>query len=403
MSLPRACEDAGVPATDSLNLVPPSVQLAPGTEELRREVREFLAKERAEGHFTPRCDVWLSGWDERFSRELGARGWLGMTLPTEYGGHGRGTLDRYVVTEEVLAAGAPVAAHWVADRQIGPSLLRFGTEPQKQRFLPRIAAGECYFGIGMSEPDSGSDLASVRTRATRVDGGWRLSGTKVWTSGAHHAHAFFALARSAPVQDGDRHAGLSQFIVELDSPGVDIRPIRLLTGAHHFNEVVLDDVFVPDDMVFGEIGSGWHQVTSELGFERSGPERFLSTFPLLSSLVGELSGQADRLGAAGLRELGALVARVWTLRRLSLGIAASLGSGVAQDVPAALVKDLGTRFENEVIDAARLLVDIPPDPGAEDGFARLLADAVLHAPGFTLRGGTNEILRGVVARGLGLR
>jgi alkylation response protein AidB-like acyl-CoA dehydrogenase len=403
MSLPRACEDAGVPATDSLNLVPPSVQLAPGTEELRREVREFLAKERAEGHFTPRCDVWLSGWDERFSRELGARGWLGMTLPTEYGGHGRGTLDRYVVTEEVLAAGAPVAAHWVADRQIGPSLLRFGTEPQKQRFLPRIAAGECYFGIGMSEPDSGSDLASVRTRATRVDGGWRLSGTKVWTSGAHHAHAFFALARSAPVQDGDRHAGLSQFIVELDSPGVDIRPIRLLTGAHHFNEVVLDDVFVPDDMVFGEIGSGWHQMTSELGFERSGPERFLSTFPLLSSLVGELSGQADRLGAAGLRELGALVARVWTLRRLSLGIAASLGSGVAQDVPAALVKDLGTRFENEVIDAARLLVDIPPDPGAEDGFARLLADAVLHAPGFTLRGGTNEILRGVVARGLGLR
>jgi hypothetical protein len=403
MSLPRACEDAGVPATDSLNLVPPSVQLAPGTEELRREVREFLAKERAEGHFTPRCDVWLSGWDERFSRELGARGWLGMTLPTEYGGHGRGTLDRYVVTEEVLAAGAPVAAHWVADRQIGPSLLRFGTEPQKQRFLPRIAAGECYFGIGMSEPDSGSDLASVRTRATRADAGWRLSGTKVWTSGAHHAHAFFALARSAPVQDGDRHAGLSQFIVELDSPGVDIRPIRLLTGAHHFNEVVLDDVFVPDDMVLGEIGSGWHQVTSELGFERSGPERFLSTFPLLSSLVGELSGQADRLGAAGLRELGALVARVWTLRRLSLGIAASLGSGVAQDVPAALVKDLGTRFENEVIDAARLLVDIPPDPGAEGGFARLLADAVLHAPGFTLRGGTNEILRGVVARGLGLR
>ena len=390
-------------ATAELNLVPPSVQLEPGTEKLRREVREFLATERADGHFTPRCDVWLSGWDERFSRELGARGWLGMTLPSDYGGHGRGALDRYVVTEEVLAAGAPVAAHWVADRQIGPSLLRFGTEAQKQRFLPRIAAGECYFGIGMSEPDSGSDLASVRTRATRVAGGWRLTGTKVWTSGAHHAHAFFALARSAPVPDGDRHAGLSQFIVELDSPGVDIRPIRLLTGAHHFNEVVLDDVFVPDGMVLGEIGSGWHQVTSELGFERSGPERFLSTFPLLSSLVGELSGQADRLGTAALRELGALVARVWTLRRLSLGIAASLGSGVAQDVPAALVKDLGTRFENEVIDAARLLVDTAPDPVAEGGFARLLADAVLHAPGFTLRGGTNEILRGVVARGLGLR
>ncbi|WP_211241005.1 acyl-CoA dehydrogenase family protein [Pseudonocardia spinosispora] len=386
-----------------LQLVPPSVALPPETEELRAEVRDFLAKELLDGRFVPRCDVWLSGWDERFSRELGARGWLGMTLPTEYGGHGRDALARYVVTEELLAAGAPVAAHWIADRQIGPSLLRFGTETQKQRYLPRIAKGECYFGIGMSEPDSGSDLASVRTKAVRVDGGWQLTGTKVWTSGAHHAHAFFALARSAPVEDGNRHAGLSQFIVELDSPGVEIRPIKLLTGAHHFNEVVLDGVFIPDDLVLGEIGSGWHQVTSELAFERSGPERFLSTFPLLVALVGELSSAGERLGTAGLRDLGALVSRVWTLRRLSLGIASSLSSGAPADVPAALVKDLGTRYESEVIEAARLLVDVPPDPGAEGGFARLLAEAILHAPGFTLRGGTNEILRGVVARGMGLR
>lgn len=390
-------------STAQLDLVPPAVELPPEAEELRAEVRKFLAEKRADGHIVPRCDVWLSGWDEGFSRELGARGWLGMTLPTEYGGHGRGTLDRYVVTEELLAAGAPVAAHWISDRQIGPSLLRFGTEAQKRRYLPRIAAGECYFAIGMSEPDSGSDLASVRTKATRVDGGWRLEGTKVWTSGAHHAHAFFALARSSPAENGNRHSGLSQFIVELDSPGVEIRPIQLLTGAHHFNEVVLDGVFVPDELVLGEIGAGWHQVTSELGFERSGPERFLSTFPLLVALVGELSSCRDSLGDAGLRELGALVARLWTLRRLSLGIAASLGSGVPADVAAALVKDLGTRYENEVIDAARLLVRVPPDPGAEGGFARLLAEAVLHAPGFTLRGGTNEILRGVVARGLGLR
>ncbi|HZZ47476.1 MAG TPA: acyl-CoA dehydrogenase family protein [Pseudonocardia sp.] len=386
------------------DLVPPPVELSSDAQRLRAEVRDFVAAERAAGRLVPHCDVWLSGWDERFSKELGSRGWLGMTLPTEYGGHARGALDRYVVTEELLAAGAPVAAHWVADRQIGPSLLRFGTEEQKQHYLPRIAAGECYFGIGMSEPDSGSDLASVRTRATQVDGGWRVSGTKVWTSGAHHAQAFFVLARSAPLDEGNRHAGLSQFIVELDSPGIDIRPIRLLTGAHHFNEVVLDNVFVPDERVLGEVGAGWHQVTSELAFERSGPERFLSTFPLLVALVGELAELgADQLGAAGARELGSLVSRVWTLRQLSLGIAGLLAAGKSAEIPAALVKDLGTRFENEVIDAARLLVEIPPDPGAESGFARLLAEAVLHAPGFTLRGGTNEILRGVVARGLGLR
>lgn len=380
-------------------LVPPPADLPPRAAALRARLREFLAEERAAGAWTPRADVWLSGWDERFTKELGRRGWLGMTIPVEYGGHGLSALDRYVVTEELLAAGAPVAAHWVADRQIGPTLMRFGTEAQRRRFLPGIAAGEVYFGIGMSEPDAGSDLAAVRTRAVPVAGGWELTGTKVWTSGAHHAHAFFALARSAPRDDRDRHAGLSQFIVELDSPGVQIRPIPLLTGAHHFNEVVFDSVFVPDDMVLGELGAGWRQVTGELAFERSGPERFLSTFPLLTALVGELVAS----GSAPKRELGELVTRLWTLRRMSLAVAGSLESGDAPELAAAVVKDLGTRYENEIVDAARLLVATPPDPQAAGGYARLLADAVLHAPGFTLRGGTNEVLRGIVARGMGLR
>jgi hypothetical protein len=382
----------------SVELVPPPVDLPARAAELRARVRAFLAEERAADLWRPRADVWLSGWDERFSRELGRRGWLGMTIPAEYGGAGASPLDRYVVTEELLAAGAPVAAHWVADRQIGPSLLRFGTEAQRRRFLPGIVAGEVYFGIGMSEPDAGSDLAAVRTKAEKVDGGWELTGTKVWTSGAHHAHAFFALARSSPRDESNRHAGLSQFLVELDSPGVQIRPIPLLTGAHHFNEVVFDRVFVPDDMVFGEIGAGWKQVTSELAFERSGPERFLSTYPLLAALVGELAGTTGHE-----REIGSLVSRLWALRRMSLAVAGSLASGQAPELAAAVVKDLGTRFEGEIIDAARLLVSIPPDPGAESGYPRLLADAVLHAPGFTLRGGTNEVLRGIVARGLGLR
>ncbi len=386
--------------TDTLpELVPPPTDLPPHAAELRAQVRAFLTEERARGAWAPRADVWLSGWDERFTKELGRRGWLGMTIPREYGGQGASPLDRYVVTEELLAAGAPVAAHWVADRQIGPTLMRFGTEQQRRRFLPGIAAGEVFFGIGMSEPDAGSDLAAVRTRAVQVDGGWELTGTKVWTSGAHRAHAFFALARSAPRDEADRHAGLSQFIVELGAPGVTIRPIPLLTGAHHFNEVVFEGVFVPDAMVLGELGAGWRQVTSELAFERSGPERFLSTFPLLTVLVGELAGTD---GAAA-RDVGALVTRLWTLRRMSLAIAGALESGEAPELAAAVVKDLGTRYENEVVDAARLLVAIPPDPGAEAGFARLLADAVLHAPGFTLRGGTNEVLRGIVARGMGLR
>jgi alkylation response protein AidB-like acyl-CoA dehydrogenase len=391
-------------------LVPPVTPLPDAAGELRAQVREFIAGELAADRFTPRCDSWHAGWDEAFSRRLGARGWLGMTIPVGYGGQGRAALERYVVTEELLAAGAPVAAHWIADRQTAPSLLRYGTEQQKERYLPGIARGECYVALGLSEPDAGSDLAGVRTRAARVAGGWELAGTKVWTTGAHHAHVITVLARSGPPDGRNRHAGLSQFLVNLPDPAVRIRPVRLLSGEHHFNEVVLDGVFVPDDMVLGEPGAGWRQVTAELAFERSGPERFLSTFPLLEALVRQLAEQQAAAGpggeggavAADAAALGEIVARVWTLRQMSLAVAGALARGDAPEVAAALVKDLGTRLENEVIDVARRLARVEPAPAAP-GLPGLLAGAVMYSPGFTLRGGTNEILRGVVARALGLR
>lgn len=376
----------------------PEVELPAGIEGLRAEVRGFIRDEIAEGNFTPRCDTWLSSHSPEFSKKLGARGWLGMTWPKQYGGHERSALDRYVVNEELLAAGAPVAAHWIADRQTGPTLLRFGTPEQCSRFLPAIAGGERYFAIGMSEPDSGSDLASIRTSARRIDGGWKVTGTKVWTSGAHRAHYSIVLCRTAPPGD-DRHAGMSQFIVDLHAPGVTIRPIRLLTGEHHFNEMVLDDVEVPDDMVLGEVGNGWHQVTSELAFERSGPERFLSTFPLFVELV-RVAGMPPTSTPEVATAIGRLTASLQSLRRLSLSVATALAAGNAPAIEAALVKDLGTRFEREVIEVARLV--IPPSQRT-DRFRELLAESMLSAPGFTLRGGTNEILRGIVARGLGVR
>ena len=223
----------------------------------------------------------------------------------------------------------------------------------------------------------------------------------MWTSGAHHATAFFVLARSEPLDPAHRHAGLSQFIVELDSPGIEIRPIRLLTGQHHFNEVVLDKVFVPDELVLGRPGDGWAQVTSELAVERSGPERILSSFPLLTSFVEQLGQQPD---VDDVRLVGGLVARLFTLRQLSLSIAGALSDDSPVDVPAAVVKDLGTRFERELVRARRRAHRRQRrTPKLPTSFARLLAEGVLHAPGFTLRGGTSEILRGVMARGLGLR
>jgi acyl-CoA dehydrogenase len=383
-------------------LMPPSAGLPAEAEPLRRAVRAFLDDERAAGRYKPACDSWLSGWDEGFSRELGARGWIGMTIPAEFGGGGRSALERYVVTEELLAAGAPVAAHWIADRQVAPALLRYGSDMLRRRYLPGIAKGEIYFAIGLSEPDAGSDLAAVRTSAVAVPGGWTVSGSKLWTSGAHRAHAFVVLSRTAPATAAARHSGLSQLLIELDQPGVRIRPIISMTGEHHFNEVVLDGVFVPDSMVVGTIGAGWDQVTSELAYERSGPERFLSTFPLLDALLRQLSGGSGPPDEAVAERIGAVVSRLFACRQLSTGVASTLAAGDVPDLAAALVKDIGTQLENDVISAVRSCARLEPDLGA-DGLDGMLAHAILHSPGFTLRGGTTEILRGVVARGLGLR
>ena len=270
----------------------------------------------------------------------------------------------------------------------------------KRRYLPVIARGECYFAIGLSEPDAGSDLAAVRTTGTRVEGGWTVSGTKIWTSGAHRAHALIALLRTGPPDGRQRHVGLSQLLIELDQPGVTIRPIISMTGEHHFNEVVFDEVFVPDAQVVGAIGDGWAQVTSELAYERSGPERLLSTFVLLDTLAGELAARAGDADSA--RAVGRVVSRLWACRQMSLAVAGGLAAGEAPEIAAALVKDVGTRLESDIIEVARMLMAIEPDPEGA-GIARLLAQAVLHAPGFTLRGGTNEILRGIVARGLAVR
>lgn len=367
--------------------------------DLRRDVRGFLADELASGGFTPMIDSWLRGFNRNFSRKLGDRGWVGMTLPPQYGGHGRTQCERFVVVEELLAAGAPVAAHWVADRQIAHSILQFGSDGQRNELLPAIASGGCVVGAGYSEPDVGSDLASVRTRANRVDGGWKISGTKVWTSQGHHMDYFVVLCRTSPLAE-DRHEGLSILIVRMPNDGVNVRPVLLMTGEHHFNEITLDDVFVPDDMVLGDVGGGWKIITSDLTLERSGPERFLSTFSLLVELSrrAECSGdKAAKLAVAG------LYSRLWALRSMSLAVAEAMDEGRNPAVGGAIVKDMGTRFEKDVGETARRVIASEAHFEATDAFTRHLAFAVMHSPAYTLRGGANEILRGIIARGLGLR
>ena len=365
---------------------------------LRHEVRAFCEKELDGMSPQKRAQSW-GGRDPAFSRKMGERGWIGMTWPKKYGGHERNALDRYVVLEEMLAAGAPVGAHWIADRQSGPTLLRFGTEEQRESVLPRIAAGECYFCIGMSEPDSGSDLAATRTKATAVQGGFLVNGTKIWTSNAHNSHYMILFCRTDTKSD-DRHGGTSQFLVDLKTPGITIRPILDLAGHHHFNEVVFEDMHLPESALIGTLGGGWKQVTGELSYERSGPDRFLSSFTLLLETVRALGPDANERAAIA---IGRITAHLMTLRRLSRSVAGMLQKGEDPAVQAALVKELGTTLEQEIAEVVRLLVDAEPDAESDNPYVAVLAHTIMVAPSFSIRGGTREILRGIIARGLGLR
>lgn len=367
-------------------------------EALRDEVRSFLAAETKAMTAADRAGSWMA-FDPAFSRKVAARGWVGMTWPKRYGGHERSALERYVVLEEMLAAGAPVGAHWIADRQSGPLLLRLAREEVRAAILPRIARGECFFCIGMSEPGAGSDLAATRTRAEPLaGGGWRVNGTKIWTSHAAQSHYMILFCRTGA--GSERHHGTSQLLVDMTSPGIELRPIRNLAGVHCFDEVVFADVLLPDSALIGEAGNGWAQVTSELAFERSGPERFLSSFPLLVAVVralGRVPTPAARVA------IGRLVAHITTLRHMSRSLAAMLDRGENPGLEAAIVKDLGAVLEQEIPELARLLVSTEPGAATDLGFLAAFHRTLLDAPSFSLRGGTREILRGIIARGLGLR
>jgi alkylation response protein AidB-like acyl-CoA dehydrogenase len=364
---------------------------------LRAEVRAFVHANMPAGDPLRRLNCWAVPSVE-FSRALGRAGYIGMIWPKQYGGHERHPLERYTVLEELLAAGAPVGLHWIADRQSGNLLLRYGTEDQRRRFLPGIAAGELYFCIGMSEPGTGSDLASVRTRADKVDGGWRVNGQKIWTTLAHHSQMMIALFRSEP--GSERQAGLTQFLVDLSTPGITVRPIKDLVGGHDFNEVFFDDVFIPDDMRVGEAGNGWKQVTAELSLERSGPERYLSSFAVLLELI-RVAGADPNAGTKAL--IGRLTAEMWTLRQMSRSTAAKLAAGEDPMLEASIVKDLGNLYEQALPRAVQAAMEGTDDLSADSDFARMTAHLLQISPSFSLRGGTREILRGIIARGLGLR
>jgi acyl-CoA dehydrogenase len=385
--------------TTSLSFDP--VRLPRQCEALRADVRAFLAEEISAGTFDPHHPGHGDSYSPDFSRRVGAKGWIGMTWPKRYGGHERSQLERYVVTEEFRVANAPTNFHFVADRQSGPILLKYAPEHIKKDILPRICRGELCFAIGMSEPGSGSDLFAAKTKATKTDGGWRINGSKIWTTSAQIADFMLALFRTSPSTKENRRHGLTQFLVNMKTPGITVNPIYQMTGKPGFNEVVFADAYVPDDHVMGEIDGAWKQATSELAYERSGPERFLDTFYVLPELIRALGPDPDLRGAEG---LGRLVAQLHTLRRMSVSVAGMLQAGKEPVVEGSIVKDLGTAWEQKLPARVReLAAFLKPEMLNHTALEDQLAYATVIAPKLTIQGGTTEILRGIIARGLGLR
>src|SRR5712672_172945 len=350
------------------------------TEEERRlmlEVRQFA---RAKPFEPSAQSPTRGGFDRAFSEDLARHGWVGMTIPAEYGGAARSGVERCLVISELLAAGAPMGAHWTADRQTAPSLLRNGPESLRSELLPQIAAGRCVMAGGFSEPDAGSDLASVRTRALQVPGGWLITGRKIWTTDAERADYFEILCRTSE-GGGRKHDGLSLLIVPAGAPGLSVEPIEGMDGERHFNQVAIDEVFARDDWLVGEEGTGWQQLTAELALERAGPERYLSTFPLFESFVQSRQG-ADAPEQS--RELiGRIISQQIGLRLMSLSIARMVDRGGS---PVAEV----WRYRYE---------EIEPGPAA-GRFHEFLDINRLRSPVFTTAGGTNEVLRVLVGRQL---
>lgn len=372
-------------------LLEPTV-LTAAERELQAEVRAFCDAELPPGSYAPGLGM-AGAHDPAFSRKLGARGWLGMSLPPAYGGGGRSAVDRLIVVEELLVRGAPVGHHWIADRQSGPNIAAHGSEALKREILPGIARGELSFSIGMSEPDSGSDLASVRSRAEKVDGGWLVNGAKIWTTGAYDATHIITLLRTAP----GRYDGLTQFVIDRDAPGLTVNPIPFIDGTADFCELSFADVFVPDHRLLGEVGAGWGQNTAELSLERGGVDRWMSVMPILERWAARSAGSTDPVVRA---DLGLIVARCWAFRRMSLAIARMVDQGKSPVAEAALVKEMATRFEQECVATLARHFGAVPDLEAEDELESLIARAVLVSPAWTVRGGTTEILRTVIGKEL---
>jgi len=370
----------------------------------RQEVRNFLEEEIKKGYWEPTCDAWIQGFDPEFSKRVAQKGWIGLTWPKEYGGQGLSYIDRLILTEEMLRYGAPAACHWFADRQIGGSIVTYGTDEQKRELLPKIIAGEAYIGLGMSETEAGCDLASLQTRAIEEGDNYIINGQKTWTSGGSFVNYFYLLARTDP--EAPKHRGISEFIIPADLPGINRIPMIDITGTEAWNDVFFDEVRVPKKCLIGEKNRGFLQALEQLDYERSGMERLMGNYPLFDAIVQFTKEDKLSQGTIIRNKLAQLRIEFEVGRLLIYRVALVMDEGRAPNREAAMSKAYSTAFEQRLAKIAMEILGPYGQLVSNSKLAPIRGLAVhsyLASKGYSLQAGTSEILKNVLAtRGLGL-
>jgi len=378
-------------------------------KKFKQEVRDFLEDEVKRGLWKPSCDAWIQSYDPEFTKRVAAKGWIGLTWPREYGGQGLGFVERVILTEEMLRYGAPAACHWFSDRQIGGAVLEYGSEEQKKDLLPKIIKGELYCGLGMSETEAGSDLASLKTRAAEDGDDYIFNGQKTWTSGGSFINYVYVLARTDP--EVVKHKGISEFIIPLDLSGISRIPMVDITGTEAWNDVFFDNVRVPKKYMIGEKNKGFYHVMAELAFERSGMERLMGNYPLFDALIkfvmetrdgGKFLAQSDVIR----QKLAQLQVEFEIGRLFMYRVAVVMEAGKAPTVEAAMSKAYATAFEQRVANFAMEILGPYGLLWMDSKYAKiggLAAHSYLGSKGYSLQAGASEILKNIIAqRGLGL-
>ena len=352
---------------------------------LRRTARAVAAD--AVSRFGRHNDSWINGYSKECAKEMAAHGWIGMTWPTEFGGGGRPAIERLIVGEELIAAGAPIAAMWFADRQMGPTLITYGRPDQQAEFLPRILSGDTTWCIGMSEPNAGSDLAGLQTSAVRDGNDWVINGQKIWTSFGEVADYCYLICRTST--EGPPHAGISEIIVPMNAPGIDVRPIKDMTTNRHFCEVFFTDVRVPLINLVGTEGAAFKQTMRQLEHERGGIDRLVSNHALylLARERADTKDPVVRQEIAHL-EISYRIGRILVIREALRQAPAGFS---------AATKCFCTEHEVRVADfVSRVL-------GAEATLWSDVTRGLSYAPGYTIMGGTSNVMRNILGeRVLGL-